>query len=368
MVLDTPVARALGIDHAIIQAGMSGGVTTPDLVAAVSEAGGLGTLAGALLSPSALGQAIEDVRAHTSRAFAVNLFVPRSESPASDAAVDAWRARLAPFVPEGPMGRGRPGGSPAGPAPPSFRDQVGIILDSRVPVVSFTFGVPPADSLEIFRREGIRVLASATTVDEARALEAAGVDAIVAQGSEAGGHRATFDAEWRHALVGTMALVPQVVDAVRIPVIAAGGIMDGRGVAAALCLGAQGAQLGTAFLAAAESGAAAAYKARVLAADETATTITRAFTGKPARAIRNRFTEALTEPDAEVPPFPVAAALAMPLLQAAIARDDASTMPLYAGQGTRMATADGAADIVARIVEHVESRLGRMRTASAPIA
>ena len=179
------------------------------------------------------------------------------------------------------------------------------MLAARVPAFSFTFGVPDASALAALRRQGVVIMGTATSVAEARALDAAGVDAVVAQGSEAGAHRGTFIGAFEAALVGTMALVPQVADAVGVPVIAAGGIMDGRGVAAARALGAAGVQLGTAFLTADESGVPEAHKAAVLAARETGTAVTRAYSGRHGRGIVNRLMAEIEGSGVPIPPFPV---------------------------------------------------------------
>ncbi|HEY0639298.1 MAG TPA: nitronate monooxygenase, partial [Pseudonocardiaceae bacterium] len=224
-----------GIRLPIVQAPMAGGMTTPELVAAVTEAGGLGSIAGAMLAPDELRAQIRRVRALTGGPFAVNLFAPLP-SP-SGARVAEWSELT---------------GVPAtAPRPvPVFADQLAVVAEEAVPVFSFTFGIPPLDGLPA----GTLVVGTATTVAEAVALERAGVHAVVAQGAEAGGHRGAFLGPPGEQLVGTMALVPQVADAVSVPVIASGGIMDGRGIAAARALGAAAVQLGTAFLACAEAG------------------------------------------------------------------------------------------------------------------
>ncbi len=201
------------------------------------------------------------------------------------------------------------------------------------------------------KRRGILVIGTATTVEEGRALEAAGVDAIVAQGSEAGGHRGSFlTPPEAPPLIGTLALVPQLVDAVTLPVIASGGVMDGRGVAAALALGASAVQLGTAFLTVEESGASAAYRAALLAAADDATTVTRAFSGRPARGLRNRFIAEVEEAGVPIPPFPLQNALTRPLRNAATAAGAAEAMSLWAGQAAALARRESTAALVGRLV------------------
>jgi nitronate monooxygenase len=266
-----------------VLAPMAGGPSTPRLAAPVSAAGGLGSLAGALLGPDALRAAIGEVRALTDRPFAVNLFAPLP--PPAPAGMAEWARLIGREVPE--------------PAPtPDFHDQLAVVVEQRVPVFSFTFGIPPLDGLDAV------TLGTATTVEEAVALERAGVTAVVAQGYEAGGHRGTFDRPVEQSLVGTLALVPQVVDAVSVPVLASGGIMDGRGIAAAVALGAAGVQLGTAFLDCAEAGTRPAHR-QALAAP---TTITSVLTGRHARAVHTPLvarleSSGLTPPDYPLPRY-----------------------------------------------------------------
>jgi nitronate monooxygenase len=215
------------------------------------------------------------------------------------------------------------------------RDAIAL-LEEQVPIVSFTFGIPVASLLARIKAGGIAVIGTATTVREGLQWAAAGCDLLVAQGSEAGGHRGTFAGPFEAALIGTMALVPQMADQVRVPILAAGGIMDGRGLAAALALGAVGAQLGTAFLTCAECGITAAYKDAILASDEESTTLTSAFTGKLARGIRNRFMEEMGSQGGTVPGYPIQHFLTQSLRREAARQDRTDLMALWAGQGTRL--------------------------------
>jgi nitronate monooxygenase len=244
----------------------------------------------------------------------------------------------------------------------SFGEQLAAALESGPSVFSFTFGILPASAIQTIKHRGVFLIGTATTVDEAVALEKAGVDAVVTQGAEAGGHRGSFAAEFEAAMVGTISLVPQVVDAVRIPVIASGGIMDGRGIAAALALGAQAVQMGTAFLACDESGVPDAYKEAILKAREDETRLTRVFSGRPARGIVNRFmteVERNAGPDA-VLPFPLQNALTRPLRSAAAKQGRAEFLSLWAGQGVRLARRQPAAQFIARLTRETDAAVRRL--------
>ena len=328
-----------GVEHPVVQAGMAGGPTTPRLVAAVSEAGGLGTLGAAYMTPEAIRTAVGEIRALTQRPFAVNLFVPEPFDPSLydpeeiRASLAGYREELGIEAPTGELSYAQ-----------SFEEQLAVVLEERVAVFSFTFGVPEAAHLDALREAGVVTVGTATTVREAVAVEAAGVDAVTAQGAEAGGHRGTFLGPYDGGLVGTMALVPQVADAVGIPVLAAGGIMDGRGLAAALALGADGAQMGTAFLACPESGANAGYKEAILGATEEETTVTHAFSGKAARGLKNRFTE---EMEGSSPPgYPVQNAHTRDIRAAAVKAGRTEFMSLWSGQAPRLARPVPAAEVV----------------------
>ncbi|HEY7176508.1 MAG TPA: nitronate monooxygenase [Micromonosporaceae bacterium] len=322
----TPLADRLGLRLPIIQAPMAGGPSTPRLAAAVSSAGGLGSLAGSMLPPDALRDAIREVRALTDAPFAVNLFAPLP--PPSMDRVAEWSALT--------------GVAASAPSRiPDVGDQIGVVIAERVPAFSFTFGIPLLDAV---RAEGIAAIGTATTVAEAIALEAAGVDAVVAQGYEAGGHRGTFLAPVERSLVGTLALVPQVVDAISVPVIASGGIMDGRGVAAALALGAQAVQLGTAFLTTDEAGTSDAHR-KALADD---TTLTRVLTGRYARAVRTPLVDHLEASGLVPPDYPLPRALS-------------PEPPMLAGQGGPLARAMPAGALVDAIAAETDAVLAKLR-------
>ncbi len=277
----TRVAELLGIRYPIIQAPMAGGPSTIDLAVAVSDAGGLGSIAAALMSPDRLREAVREMRQRTQRPFAVNVFATVPPSPADPLAVESVRAELA----RRRKRLGLPEPAPISPPTWTVEDQLAVIIELEVPALSFTFGIPPLSGFE-----NVVVMGTATTTAEATALEQAGVDVVVAQGAEAGGHRGTFMGPANDALVGLFALLPQLVSAVSVPVVAAGGVVDGRGVAAALALGAEGAQLGTAFLYSSESGASAAWRQ---ALRDFPTVVTDAYTGRAARGAATPFVRAL---------------------------------------------------------------------------
>lgn len=329
--MPTPLMTRLGLGVPVIQAPMAGGWITPELVAAVAEAGGLGMLAGTRIEAPALRVQIEETRRRTRGRFGINFLVPvvtdqDRAGPLRHPVLDQVRGRLA--LPE-------PGG--AAPAYVDVDQGLEIALEAGISIVSFAMG-SPAPYVERLHAAGALVIGSATTVEEALEVEAAGADAVVAQGAEAGGHRGTFAPlpPGEIPLVGTMALVPQVVDAVRIPVIAAGGIMDGRGVVAALALGAQAAQLGTRFLLAAEAGTLPGYRRRLLEAVETDTVVTDAFTGRTARAIRNKLTDEFVRAGARPLPWPRQGSAGGDIYRASFA-GDGEYAPMLAGQGLRLA-------------------------------
>jgi nitronate monooxygenase len=342
----TDFQRRLGLMVPVIQAPMAG-VSTPALAAAVSNAGGLGSISVATVEPDAARVAIRAVRAATSGAFNVNVFC--HAPPLADAAREAtWLAALAPtFTALGAA-------APAQLRAPyrTFLDDdamLDVLLAERPPVVSLHFGLPAAERLAALRRAGLVLLASATNLSEARAAEAAGVDAVVAQGFEAGGHRGAFDPTAPDEQLGTVALVRILASRLAVPVIAAGGIMDGAGIAAALRLGAATAQLGTAFVACPESSADAAHRAALL--DPAARTVmTAALSGRAARCLVNRFT-ALVErlPLEALPDYPIAYAAAKALQAAGNAAGQSGYGAQLAGQGARLARALPAAELMAAL-------------------
>jgi nitronate monooxygenase len=350
------LAKRIGIDYPIILAPMAGGPSTPELVASVCEAGGLGSFGAGYLAPDAIRAVIREIRARTDRPFAANLFIPeRSAELPSEAAVEAAARALEPIRRELHLTS-----APRLGSPPDFEAQLAVITEERVPVFSYTFGSLDERRVRELHELGTTVLGSATTVEEARLLEATGVDAVVAQGAEAGGHRGTFTVAPERALIGTMALVPQVVDAVRVPVVAAGGIMDGRGIVAAFALGAAAVQLGTAFLACPESGAHALHKQAMLARyAEDPTRLTCAFSGKMVRGFSNQFMTQIEKAGA-ILPYPYQNSLTGEIRQAAVRQERPEFASMWAGQGAPMATAKPAGQLMRELIGQAEQVAARL--------
>jgi nitronate monooxygenase len=357
MPIQTALMQRLSMSHPIIQAPLAGGGDTPDLVAAVGEAGALGFIGAAYLTPTQIAETARAVRARTARPFGISLFAP-FVAPAGPRDPSPALARVAPYYAE----LGLPAPTAPAVSVDTFGEQLDAALGSGASVFSFTFGILPAQAIEAIKARGMFLLGTATTVEEAELLEKAGVDAVVTQGSEAGGHRGTFAGDFEAAMVGTMALVPQVVDAVAVPVIASGGIMDGRGVAAALALGASAVQMGTAFLTCEEAGIPEAYKQAILVACEHDTRVTRAFSGRPARGIVNRFMTEIERADAPdaILPFPFQNALTRPLRSAAAKKGRAEFLSLWAGQGVRLARRQRAAELIAQLADEMAAAVRRL--------
>lgn len=360
MPVHTTLTQRLGLSHPIVQAPMAGGADTADLVAAVGEAGGIGFIGAAYLSPDQIAERVRAIRARTARPFGINLFAPLPAPDAPDAGrMDAAVARITRYHAD--LGLPAPGAPALGAD--GFAAQLAAALDCGASAFSFTFGLPPADALAAIKARGMLLIGTATTVEEAVTLEQAGMDAVIAQGAEAGGHRGSFatgpgGVDFAAGLVGTMALIPQVVDAVNLPVLASGGIMDGRGIAAALALGAAGVQMGTAFLTCAEAGIPEAHKQAILDARETQTRVTRAFSGRPARGIVNRVMEDIADDDAL--PFPLQNTLTRPMRTAAAQQGRAEFLSLWAGQGVRLARRQTAAELMARLVDETDAAVRRL--------
>lgn len=355
--LRTPLCELLGIEVPIIQAPMAG-TSTPELAAAVSEAGGLGSLGHSYTPPDVMRAEADAVRGRTSRAFNVNLFVaPQPAEPTVGQQVEAIAA-LHPLLEQ--HGVAVPPRVPP-PYAPDLKAQLEIVCDLRPPVFTIHLGDLPPAIIARIRGLGIRLGSAATSVREARHLEGLGADFIIAQGGEAGGHRGTFQGEWEQAMTGTLALVRQIVRAVRVPVVAAGGIMDGAGIAAVLALGAQAAQLGTAFVVCPESAAPEAHRKAIVAMDGDETTITRAFSGKPARGVRNRFIEMAERETWPLLPFPAQAKLTAPLRQASAKAGSVDFYSAWSGQAGSLARPLPAADLIRVLVEETREAIDRLR-------
>ena len=330
-----------GIDVPIVL-GPFGGLSSVALTAAVSTGGGLGSFGLYGYTPERILDTVSQLRAATARPVAVNLWLPRGdEVTPADLDVQPFLDAAAPLFAAAGVE------VPAPPAAflPSVADQLGAVLEARPEVLSVVFGIPDAATLAAARGRGIRVIGTATSVAEAVALEAAGVDAVVATGSEAGGHRVSFLREASASLVGTFALVPQVVDAVGIPVIAAGGIADRRGVAAALALGADGVQVGTAFLRTRQSAATGDHRDAIARSVDTETVLTRAMSGRLARGIPNRAMREL-EAAGMIAPFPAQNWLTGVFRAAATANGDGELVSLWAGQAAALSRLDDAAEVL----------------------
>ncbi|MGJ7491755.1 NAD(P)H-dependent flavin oxidoreductase [Variovorax sp. ZT4R33] len=322
------IQKLLGISLPIIQAPMAG-VQGSAMVVAVSNAGGLGSLPCAMLTLEALRSELDAITAQTTQPYNLNFFC--HTPPVADPAREArWREALAPFYAEFGID---PAGVPTGGGRAPFTEAAADLLEAyKPPVLSFHFGLPPAPLLARVKAWGAKVLASATTVEEARWLAANGVDAVIAQGLEAGGHRGIFLGDDLSTQLGTMALLPQVVRAVDVPVIAAGAIVDAQGVAAALTLGAAGVQVGTSYMLCDEALTTPLHRAALKSTRAEHTVLTNLITGRPARGIRNRLIDALGPLSEVAPAFPLATAALAPLKAAAekLGRDDFST--LWSGQ------------------------------------
>ncbi len=323
--------QLLGIEHAVIQAPMAG-VQGSALAIAVCEAGGLGSLPCAMLGVEAMAKELAAIRARTDRPFNVNFFVHAPPAPSAEREA-AWRKQLAPYYRE--LGVD-PAATPSAPARSPFNEEMADVLEQFHPaVVSFHFGLPAPELLARVKRWGARILSSATTVEEARWLEARGVDAVIAQGLEAGGHRGHFLDDDLTAQAGTLALLPQIVKAVKVPVIAAGGIADRSGVAAAKALGAAGVQVGTAYLLCPEATTTPVHRAALKSEAVRHTALTNVFTGRAARGIVNRVIRELGPISAAAPAFPLAAPAMMPLRARAEAAGSGDFSPLWSGQNAQ---------------------------------
>ncbi|QNG60704.1 nitronate monooxygenase [Bacillus sp. PAMC26568] len=348
----TFVSELLKIEYPIIQAPMAGGITTPELVSAVSEFGALGSVGAGYLTSAQLDEQIKEIKARTSKPFNVNLFVPEGKVNYSKEDVHRMSDVLKKMnMPLEDFSFSHEGNQI------NYEKQLEVILQNDVPICSFTFGIPSKEVIVALKREKRIVIGTATTVEEALLFEEWGADLVVVQGTEAGGHRGTFKGSAKSdACIGTMALVPQAADAVGIPIIAAGGIADARGIAAALILGAEGVQLGTVFIPCLESGAAAAYKSTIINSNESDTILTKAFSGKYARGITNEFIQNMKPYENLLLPYPVQNEITKPLRSQAAKEHNRDNMSLWAGQGLRMINDSlSAKELLSKLILQVNS-------------
>lgn len=358
----TRFSARLGLPTPIVQGPFGGGLSSVELVAAVGRAGGLGSFGVHHLHGPQILQTAQAIRAATTAPFALNLWVP--QGPQYPELPDgAWQRavqRLAPFFAELQLPL------PAQPEPkqvwPAYGEQVQAVLAARPAVFSFVFGLPAPEVLAQCRSLGITTLGAATTPEEARAIEAAGVDMVVATGSDAGGHRVAFLAPPEAKLIGTMSLLPQVVDAVRIPVIAAGGIADGRGIAAALMLGADAVQIGTAFLACDESAAGDPHRQALFDPVQDQTALTTAFSGRLSRGLRNRLMQQLDAHPQDILPYPWQNWLTGLLKRSAMQQGRADLMSLWSGQGKALLRHHRAADLMDALTREAGALLDSRQT------
>jgi nitronate monooxygenase len=344
---DNALLKKLGVEHPIFLAPLGGGPSTPELAAAVSNAGGLGALGVAYLTPDQIIEEIRKTRALTSRPIHVNLFCG-GFSPESD----RDPAPMLSILGEIHAAFGLP--APAAPPLPRdpFPDQFEAVLECRPEAFSFTFGVDRS-AISKLRSRGIAIMGTATTVEETRILADAGVDAVIAQGAEAGGHRGTFAAPFEAGMVPTLRLVREI--AKFAPVVASGGIMDGRDIRIMLDNGAFAASVGTGFLTCPESGASPAYKHALLSAKSDTTVITRAFSGRPARGLRNEFIAKLEGREDVILPYPVQNILTRPMRTAAAKLGNAGFLSLWAGQSVARCRTMPARDLFAQLIEECAS-------------
>ncbi|PFJ06178.1 nitronate monooxygenase [Bacillus cereus] len=354
--LTSRVIDILQMKYPIIQAGMAGAITTPELVAAVSNSGGLGTLGAGYMSPEQIREAIHKIRKLTNQPFGVNLLLTK-EIQIEKEKVNEAKALLSEVNRE--LGIKE---EDVLKLPKSYKEQLQVLLEEKVPVVSFAFQMLEKGEINDLKRSGIKVIGTATHVAEAKALAELEVDIIVGQGSEAGGHRGTFIGKEQDAMIGTFALIPQLVAAVpHIPIVAAGGVMNGQGVVAAFALGAEAVQMGSAFLTSEESITHDVYKEAILQSTDTSTTVTRAFSGKYARGIRNEFIEKHKGKEEGFPMYPVQNVLTAKIRQEAAKQNKEEYMSLWAGQASSLAQIEPAQHVVERVMKEAENVMEQLQ-------
>jgi nitronate monooxygenase len=345
---ETRVSTILGIEYPIIQ-GPLGGLSTQRLTATVSNFGGLGSFGAHGLDPSAIKELIAEIRELTAKPFAMNLWVSMEDEGARASGRGEFTRSLEHLAGHiEALGAPLPDYKPY--LPIRFEDQVRVLLDAKVPVFSFIVGVPPKEILDECRTQGILTIGTATTAAEAMVLNQAGVNVIVASGFEAGGHRGSFLLPAEDSLTGTFSLTPQVVDAVSAPVVAAGGIGDARGIVAAFALGAEGVQIGTAFLASKDSGASTFHRNALLSGEAQRTSLTKGFTGRLARGVHNQLIEELNRQEVEILPYPLQRMLVRNLAIPAEKAGRVELLQLWAGQSASLVRESDARTLLQTLV------------------
>lgn len=351
---DARLQKLLNIEHPLVQAPMAG-VSTPAMALAAANAGCLGSLGCAITPPDALKKLLQDLRQASNRPINFNFFVHDEPDLTS---FDPQPMTTALQVEFAAAGLGDVPTAKTGAS--AFSDEVlDILLDNPPKVVSFHFGLPSPNAVTALRDKGVRLLGCATSIAEAKMLEAGGMDAIVAQGAEAGGHRGSFIGDPALNDMGTITLIPLIVDAVNVPVIAAGGIFDGRGIAAAFLLGAAGVQLGTAFMAAPEAGTHLLHKAALASTPDAMTKLTRLFSGRPARSLRNHLVDTFADLEGRAAPFPTQRALIAPLAKAALEKGSTDYHNLWSGQAGLRAQNLATAEIIGSLINEAQALLPR---------
>ena len=336
----------------IIQAPMAS-ATTPDMVVAAAKAGALGSLGAAYMAPEEILVAIHEIRGQIDVPFQVNLFSPSPEQIPTEHDISKANSRLSKIR----VNLGLDHVNTLPEVQNNFGEQLDVVIQEKIPIVGFHFGFPEDYFIEKVKSAGAYIIGCATKPVDALSLEEAGADAIIAQGFEAGGHQGTFDGDAAPSMLGLMALVPQVVDVVSVPVIAAGGLMDGRGIAAVLKLGASAAQLGTAFLATPESKAHQKHKEILLSGKYPSTRITRAFSGRPARGLVNFMMNYLDDAPESILPFPYQHSLTSKIRIEAARQGKSEYLSMWAGQGASMARGQSTGEIIAVLARELDSAL-----------
>lgn len=340
----TDLLQSLAVEHPIFQAPMAGGITTSKLVVEVANHGGLGSVGAGYMSADELRKQIREIKQLTSNPFSVNLFIPEEPEHTEEEKQAASRL-LQPIREKLNITTTQPNMKLTS----NFDEQIRVIIEEKVPICSFTFGLPDSRTINLLKQNDIVAIGTATTVREAQLAEETRLDAVVAQGFEAGGHRGSFTSNAETTPIGLMALLPQIVDQVHIPVIGAGGIMDGRGVAAALALGASAVQMGTAFLMCEESGALDIHRQAIQSSHETATILTNVFSGKYARGISNEFVRRMQGHSEKILHYPLQNTITQPIRKAAKQQKRDEFMSLWSGQSTRLAKQQTVAELMVQL-------------------